>query len=81
MSDATEDLRKYGVTDMSPVRKEKPPEPLITAAEWAEIDRARVARAQAAADAAYLGPAPKPPLHADPLVCEVAGMLMGEMGR
>lgn len=55
MTDPTDDLPKYGVTDMAPVRKEKPPEPLITPTEWAEIDRAKAARAEAAANAVYLG--------------------------
>jgi hypothetical protein len=75
-ADETAFAQKYGVTDMSPVRKEKPAEPLITPAEWAEIDAARARRAQAAAEAVYLGEPCKPPLHPNPLVCEVAEMLL-----
>jgi hypothetical protein len=82
MTDQTEALRKYGVVDMArAARKSAPPEPLITPAEWAEIDRAKAERAGAAADAVYLGWPVKPPLHPDPVVCEVAGMLMGEFAR
>lgn len=44
----TEFLQKYGNADMAPERKAKPPEPLITDAEWAHIDARR-------ANAAYLG--------------------------
>jgi hypothetical protein len=74
MTDDPDHFRKYGVTDMAPVRKEKPPEPLITAAEWAEIDARR-------ADAAYVG-WPKPaPLHPNPLVCEIAEMVLKEISR
>jgi hypothetical protein len=46
MSD--EFMQKYGVTDMVPVRKVKPVEPLITPAEWAEVDARK-------ANAAYVG--------------------------
>ena len=71
MSDETAFLQKYGVADMDPVRKERPSEPLITAAEWAEIDARR-------ANAPYIGWPTKPPLHNNPLVCEIAEMLMGK---
>lgn len=79
--DDPDHLRKYGATDMAPARKPRPPEPLITPAEWAEIDRAKAKRAEDAANAIYLGRPIDPPLHADPLVCEVAGILMREVGR
>ena len=54
MIDDPDHFRKYGVADMSPARKPKPDDPLITAAEWAEIDARK-------ANAAYLGwPTPEP---------------------
>jgi hypothetical protein len=73
-ADETAFAQKYGVTDMSPVRKEKPAEPLITAAEWVEIDARR-------ADVAYIGWPTKPLLHPDPLVCEIAEMILKDIVR
>ena len=55
--DETAFAQKYGVTDMSPARKEKPQEPTWTPAEREEMRRFEEARA----NAAYLGwPAPEP---------------------
>ena len=74
-------LQKFGVLDMAPVRREKPPEPLITPAEWEEIDRAKALRMEYAAEDVYLGKPDEPPLHANPLVCEIAEMLLSLSGN
>lgn len=71
-TDETAFLQKYGIADMSPDRKERPREPLITPAEWAEIDARK-------ANAPYLGWPIKTPLHPNPLVCEIAEMLLEKM--
>jgi hypothetical protein len=79
--DQTEYLRKYGAIDFAPARKAKPTEPLFTPAEREEMRQFEAAKAEREANAPYLGWAPKPPLHSDPLVCEVAEMLLREFDR
>lgn len=76
--DETAFLQKFGVLDMAPVRREKPPEPLITPAEWAEIDRAKALRMEYAAEDIYLDKPDEPPLHANTSVCEIAEMIIKE---
>ena len=79
--DQTEYLRKYGATDFAPVRTAKPREPMFTPAEVKEMRRQHARNAEIRANAPYLGWPPKPPLHPDPFVCEVAEMLLREFDR
>lgn len=74
--DQTDFLRKYGSGDMAPDRKAKPAEPLFTPTEAAEMRRFMAEKADRLANEPYLGRPEKPPLHADPLVCEIAEMLL-----
>jgi len=79
--DQTDDLRKYGAIDFAPVRKARPCGRLFTDAEIEEMRRFEAEKLLAEANAVYLGRAPKPPLHPDPLVCEIAEMLLKEFDR
>lgn len=79
--DQTEYLRKYGGIDFAPAHKPTPRGRLFTPAEVEEMRRQHARNAEIRANAPYLGWPPKPPLHPDPLVCEVAEMLLKEFER
>ena len=79
--DATEHLRKYGAIDFAPVRKPKPRNRLFTPAEVEELRQLEARMAETQANAAYLGWPARKPLHPDPIVCELAEMLLKEFER
>ena len=80
MDDATY-ARTIGLQDFgAPIRQAKPSGRLFTPAELAEMRQFEAAKAEREANAAYLGLPPIKPPHPDPLVREIAEMLMKELG-